>query len=219
MLRSLVLSTLLVLFGFTMSGCETADVTTVTSQDFQSSHPVDATVEQADLAAGDVIQVSVEVDGHTEIPLHQATINYLGYVTLPLVGDVHVGGVSLDVARSLIAKRYGVYYVAEPVIMLSLVTEDGTSGWGQVSVMGRVNNPGPVALPSGSGMKLSAAIQAAGGFAPSAKTSEIQITRIDRRGRKLRVVVDFDKIGTAGDADADIQLMGGDIVNIPERIW
>ena len=216
---SLFCAFLVLLFSLVMAGCETPDVTTVDTADFSTSASIAKSASAAKLASGDTIELSVEVDGRMEVPLHQATINYLGFVTLPLIGDVQVGGLGLDIARAILTKRYGSLYVTSPVIMLSMVSEENTSEWGQVSVMGRVNNPGPVQLPSGAGMRLSAAIQAAGGFAPSAKTAEIQVTRIDKRGRRLRVVVDFNEIGASGNADADIKLMDGDIVNVPERIW
>jgi len=210
---------LFLLVGVVLNGCTASDVMFVSPEDFDSSLPMKGASEAAILATGDTIEISVEVDGRIEVPLYQASINHNGFVTLPLVGDVEIAGVSFEVARLIISNRYSAYYVSKPVVMLSPANQSDGGGLGQVSVMGKVRNPGPVPLASGSGIRLSAAIQTAGGFAPSAKTSEIQITRIDQRGRKLRVVVDFDKIGAAGDAQADIQLKDGDIVNIPERIW
>jgi polysaccharide export outer membrane protein len=219
MIRSLVFSILsLILLIFT-SGCATTDATLVQPQDFQAASALMASQSTAVLTVGNMIEISVEVDGRSEVPVQQATINRNGFVTLPLIGDVYVSGMDVNAARSAISKRYSSLYVSPPVIMLSLVSEDNMSEWGQVSVMGRVENPGPVPVPSGAGIKLSAAIQAAGGFAPSAKTSEIQVTRLDKRGRRLRVIINFDEIGASGNAGADLNLMDGDIVNIPERLW
>lgn len=199
-------------------GCATQTTTRVDTRDFMQSSSKSG-MRDTELSAGDTIEISVEVDGSMEVTRQRANINHRGVVTLPLVGDVMVGGLNLDIARSVIAKRYGVYYVAEPVIMVARVDEDAVSEWGQVTVLGRVENPGPVPLSSGSGMKLSAAIQAAGGFATSANTAKIQVTRVDNLGRKLRVMVDFDEIGETGNAVADLMLMDGDIVNVPERYW
>jgi len=198
-------------------GCSPQKTTRVDTLDFMQSSP--KSMKGTELSAGDTVEISVEVDGSMEVPRQRANINYRGIVTLPLVGDVKVGGLNLDVARAVIAKRYGVYYVAEPVIIVSRIDEDAVSEWGQVTVLGRVNNPGPVPLSSGAGMKLSAVIQAAGGFASSANTAKIQVTRVDDRGRKLRVVVNFDEIGEAGNGVADLMLMDSDIVNVPERYW
>ncbi len=219
MLRSIVLLPLLMLIALLNSGCTTTDATTVDTRDFRQTPTKTVVGDAVKLVAGDAVEISVEVDGRMEVPLQQATINRLGFITLPLVGDVHIGGVGLDVARAEVARKYGAYYVSKPVILLSVVDKGDANEWGQVSVMGRVNNPGPVALSSSSGMKLSAAIQAAGGFASSAKTSEIQVTRVGSGGNKMRVSVDFNAIGAAGNADADIKLLDGDIVYVPERIF
>jgi len=201
------------------AGCVSQDAELTDAEYFSSTESGAGVMRVAEISAGDTIEISVELDGSIEVSPHQAVVNHLGFVTLPLVGDVHIGGVGIDVARSVIAKRYGAYYVSDPVVMITLAGDGGSSGWGQVSVLGRVGNPGPVDLASGDGMRLSAVIQDAGGFAPSANTSKIQVTRMDQRGRKLRVIVDFDEIGESGNADEDLILYAGDIVNVPERYW
>jgi protein involved in polysaccharide export with SLBB domain len=100
------------------------------------------------------------------------------------------------------------------------VLDEGVAGeWGNVTVLGRVNKPGLVALTSHRGINLSAAIQAVGGFSSSAKTSGIRISRTDEDGKKLQVTVDFEQIGLAGNAEADLLLMAGDIIYVPERIF
>jgi polysaccharide export outer membrane protein len=194
------------------AGCVSQDAEITDAGYFSSTGS--RTMRVAELSSGDTIEVSVEVDGRKEVSSHEANVNHMGYVTLPLVGDVHIGGVGIDVARSVITQRYQAYYVSDPVVMVTMA-----GGWGQVSVLGRVEIPGPVELTSGAGIRLSAAIQEAGGFAPSANTSKVQVTRMDRRGRKLRVIVDFDEIGQSGNADEDLMLFAGDIVNVPERYW
>ena len=114
---------------------------------------------------------------------------------------------------------YGAYYVNPPVVMLALTDGDAVGEWGFVTVLGRVNKPGRVPLQSQKGINLSAAVQLAGGFAPSAKQSDIRVSRIDGNGKKLRVSIDFEQIGLAGNAAADILLVDGDIIYVPERIF
>ena len=216
MVRWIASSFWIILALVLVSGCAGPDAEITDAGYFSSTGS--SAMRVAELSSGDTIEVSVEVDGRVEVSPHQASINHMGYVTLPLVGDVHIGGVGIDVARSVITQRYNAYYVSDPVVMVAMAGEGG-SGWGQVSVLGRVETPGPVDLASGAGIRLSAAIQEAGGFAPSANTSKIQVTRVDKRGRKLRVVVDFDEIGKSGNAEEDLMLIAGDIVNVPERYW
>jgi len=200
-------------------GCSTQKSTIVGTRDFSQTSPKARTVQAVELTSGDMIEFSVEVDGTIEVPRQVASVDYQGKVTLPLVGDVKVGGLNLEIARSVIAKRYRSYYVNEPVIMVSVVDENAVSEWGQVTVLGRVNKPGVVPLTTGTGMSLSAAIQAAGGFASSAKANDIRVSRINKEGKKIQVSVNFDEIGRSGNAGADINLLAGDIVFVPERIF
>jgi len=200
------------------TGCATPGTTSVTTQEFYQSKQ-DQPSPVSELAAGDTIEVSVEVDGSMEIMSHSAQINQQGMVTLPLVGDVEISGCTLNKARGVIAKTYGAYYVNPPVIMISLLVDPGDGEWGAVTVMGRVGRPGRIPLRSQSGMNLTEAIQEAGGFSGSAKKSDIRISRQGRDGRRIKLSVDFEEIGKKGNADADIKLIDGDIVYIPERIF
>jgi len=218
MLRSVALYALLGAFTAGIAGC-TTNGTMGEASDFTLPDHKPEPVQATELVPGDSIEISVEVDGRMEVLLHRASLNHQGVATLPLVGDVRLGGLGLDIARAVIAKRYGTLYVSTPVVMMSLVRADAVAEWGQVRVLGRVRQPGPVPLTSASGINLSAAIQGAGGFATSAKTTEIQVTRPSATGNRLRVVVDFNKIGREGDTEADLRLMDGDIVFVPERIF
>lgn len=185
----------------------------------ESSESDPGSLQLTELAYGDMIELSVEVDGKMEVAMHRAVINSSGHVTLPLVGDVKVAGLYLDGARSLIQKTYGAYFVNSPVVMLGMVDEPGDVEWGFVTMTGRLEMPGRVRIPSSNGIKLTAAIQEAGGFAPSAKKTEVRVSRMDKNGRKITVTVNYQEIGQKGNADADIDLTDGDIVYVPERFF
>ena len=200
------------------TGCVTSGDTSVSTQDFMQNKPGRSS-SLSELAVGDTVELSVEVDGNMEVLSHRAQINQQGMVTLPLVGDVEINGYSLNKARGIIAETYGAYYVNPPVIMLSLTVDPGDGEWGAVTVIGRVGQPGRVPLSSQNGMNLTEAIQLAGGFSGSAKKSDIRIARIGDDGKKIKVSVDFEEIGKKGNADADIKLIAGDIVYVPERIF
>ncbi len=219
MLKTIFRMSLMSLLLWIMAGCNTTKSTTVSTQDFKNSSTVKDASQLTPLVAGNTIEVSVEVDGRMEVSRHRAGLSYQGHVTLPLVGDVKVGGLTMKQARDVIAETYGAYYVSAPVIMLSLLGGSEEGEWGYVTVMGRVRTPGTVPLRDADGMKLTQAIQSVGGFASSAKQNEIRITRLDQAGKKIQVYVDFEKIGQAGNAEADVNLIDGDIVYVPERIF
>ena len=218
MQRIVLLLAVLAIPAMLFAGCATSGTTSVTTQEFQQGKP-DKPSSISRLAAGDTIEVSVEVDGNMEVLSHRAQIDQQGMVTLPLVGDVGISGYTLNKARSVIAKTYGAYYVNPPVVMLTLAVDPGDGEWGAVTVMGRVGRPGRVPLRSQSGINLTEAIQEAGGFSGSAKKNDIRISRQDQEGKMIKVSVDFEEIGQKGNADADIKLIDGDIVYVPERIF
>jgi protein involved in polysaccharide export with SLBB domain len=199
-------------------GCGTYQRSQSSAEAFTQNRPSDAS-EGALLAVDDTIEVSVEVDGNMEVSHHQSRISYQGLVTLPLIGDVEIVGLKLDRARNVIAEKYNRYYVNPPVIMISLVDANELADFGSVSVLGKVGSPGLVPISSRRGLKLSAAVQAAGGFSPSAKVSRIRITRMGENGQKIQTTVDFEQIGQEGNAEVDLNLIDGDIVYVPERIF
>lgn len=201
-----------------LSGCTTTDTQSVSAKAF-SNEVAEQPKKAGKLSTGDMIEVSVEVDGSMEVNLHQAKLNTLGTVTLPLVGDVAVGGLTMDQARQKISKKYGEYYVRTPVTMVSRVDNAAGASWGYVTVLGRVSRPGRIAIKSAQGMTLSQAIQEAGGFAPSAKKTDVRVSRMDEAGLKRQVSIDFVQIGQEGNADADVNLIDGDIIYVPERIF
>ncbi len=210
----LLAATLVPLAGCVSVGSSSA----VSTTEFQQSRE-EAPSLPSKLSPGDALELSVELDGRMEVMSYRAEINHRGMATLPLVGDVKVGGCTLDTARQVIAKAYSAYYVNTPVVMLSLLTVSQVGEWGSITVMGRVGKPGRIPLRNQNGMNLTEAIQLAGGFSPSAKKSDIQVSRVDKSGKKLRVSIDYEEIGQGGDAKADIKLIDGDIVYVPERIF
>lgn len=201
-----------------LAGCGTKDVTTVSQREFAETAARLNDSAEMRLAAGDRIELSVEVDGSLEVSRHRAPVNFNGKVTLPLVGDVRVGGLRLQDARQVIARAYGSYYVHTPVIMLTNVEDMDAGVWGAVTVTGQVGRPGVVPVTSHQGIRLSAALQSAGGFAGSARRTAILVTRSDDTGKRIQVAVNYNEIGQ-GNASADILLMDGDIVFVPERIF
>lgn len=214
---SFLLSIGLLLF---ISGCETLDDPEVGAEAFylQESEVVSVGVDNK-LMPGDAVDLSVEVDGRLEVASHRGVINSQGIATFPLIGDVKIGGFTLGAARGTISKAYSAFFVRSPVIMINTVGEQDEGEWGFVTVTGRVGRPGRVRIPSSKGIKLTTAIQESGGFAGSAKKSEVRISRTNPEGRKLRVSVNYNTIGQDGNVDADVDLKDGDIVYVPERIF
>src|SRR5258708_24206255 len=132
------------------------------------------------LGTGDLVDVSVynvpELDTKTRV-------SSTGDIYLPLVDYVHVDGLTVDEAESVIEKRLEKgEYVKNPHVQL-FVQEYESAG---ANVMGEVSKPG--IYPVLGEQTLLTVISAAGGFTDRAGTS-VSITRRDQPGTPITVPI------------------------------
>jgi len=196
------------------TGCRSARHVQV---DGETPDARDGAVMAAQLRPGLLVNVQVLVTGQKEIDEKNRRISESGLITLPLVGDVPVGGLTIGAAQSLLRAFYKRYYV-DPQVLIECQMESGgdaVSPWGFVTVLGRVKKPGQVNVPPTRDLTVSRAIQLAGGLDTSARSDAIRVTRT-RGNRKEQFKVDLDRIGLRGTPKDDIQLMQGDVVYVPE---
>ncbi len=98
-------------------------------------HPAQQSDYQYRLGPGDVL--TINADQVDELQNVQARISGDGTVTLPLLGDVKIAGLTTNQAEKVIARRLG-QYVYNPQV--SLFINDYRSQ--EVTVTGAVNKPG-----------------------------------------------------------------------------
>jgi protein involved in polysaccharide export with SLBB domain len=89
------------------------------------------------------------------------------------------------------------------------------SPWGTVTVLGEVNKPGPVDVPSTMDLRVTRALQLAGGTTAIADKASIRVTRCDKDGKQVKTTVDLIEIGKEGRPDKDMLLKAGDVVWVP----
>lgn len=125
------------------------------------------------LGPGD--EITVHQANAEELDNQAARIDDMGYATLPLVGKVQVGGLTVDKAQALIASRLSEWLVhPNPIISITNYRSQ------PVSVVGEVNNPGVIQLQ---GKKtLLETISLAGGLRADAG-DVVEITREMKYGR------------------------------------
>ena len=168
------------------------------------------------------ITVAVYVQGRAEISTEAQRINESGRIALPLIQNVTVANQSLEGIEAQLTELYNDYF-REPHVIVEFVgnTNDPyQSPWGFVTMIGRVGQEGPVAIPPTRNMTLSGAIKFAGGTAPSANTTSIVVYRPDiENDRVRRINVNLSNVGRRGNHEDDILLKAGDVVFIPERIF
>jgi polysaccharide export outer membrane protein len=129
-----------------------------------------------------------------------------GYITLPLINEVQVVGLTTRQLRTILEEKYK-EFVTSPFV--SIRVEGITST--EVFLVGHVNKPG--AYPLSGNDTLLQVLTRAGGLTIFADRDDIRIVRRDGDTVK-EYVVDFDAI-IKGDLKQDILLRPGDRVIVP----
>jgi len=178
----------------------------------------DYTASALTLRAGVRVKVTVSAGKTVQLLAENNRVSAEGMLSLPLVGDVNVQGLSLRDAEKRLAERYSEFYVDASVkAEFVFDAQDAIAPWGYITVLGRVKNPGRVNLPPTQDMTVTRAIQLAGGLDASAAQGSVRVTRSTPQGRQERKV-NLNKIGQ-GARDQDLLLEAGDVVYVPELFF
>jgi polysaccharide export outer membrane protein len=134
-------------------------------------------------------------------------VNAAGYVTLPLIGKVHVAGLTQSQAADKITSMYK-RYLNTPSVYLEVLNK-------RIFVLGEVKKPGPVTLDKEK-MTLFEALAHAGDFTDAAVRDSIIIMSNDTQGMHLRKVdlTSFDRMNYAS-----LMLRPNDIVYVQPDDW
>ena len=175
---------------------------------------------RAQLRPGLIVNIQVLVAGQKEIEEKSRRISEAGAITLPLVGEVRLEGLTVTESQEQLKIAYGRYFIAPQVILECQVEAlaGAVSPWGYVTVLGRVRTPGMVNLPPTRELTVSRAIQLSGGLDTSARRNAIRVTRT-RGGNPEQFEVDLERIGASGQAKDDILLLPGDVIYVPEAVF
>jgi polysaccharide biosynthesis/export protein len=115
-------------------------------------------------------------------------VNTRGLISLPLVGNLEVGGLTAQQAETLIVTRLGESFLQNPQV--SLFIKEYTSQ--RVTIEGAVNKPGVYPLRGPTTLLQSLAI--AGGQASLSDMAEVMLFRGHDDGKRETLVYDVDRI-------------------------
>jgi len=158
------------------------------------------------LHCDDLIRVTVfqEADLTTETRVTQA-----GTITFPLIGTVQVAGKTIAQTEEDIRSRLDKDYIVNPHVTVAII--EYSKRW--VTVLGQVQKPGNVEMPSGAGLDLLGAIALAGGYTPDADMQHVAVRRITGGNEQVLSVNANDLArGTSG---KPFMVQPGDAVTIP----
>jgi len=155
------------------------------------------------IGPGDELEIAVWKE---ESLSGSVTVRPDGYVTLPLVNEIQVVGLTPTQLRSNLEEKYQ-EFVTSPTVMVRVVKIASN----EIFLVGEVNSPG--AYPIAGNDTILQLLTRAGGLTTFADRDSIRIVR--RAGEKVtEYTVDYDAI-VEGDLKQDILLRPGDRIIVP----
>src|SRR5436853_2190345 len=164
------------------------------------------------LSAND--QVAVEVFGEEDLRTN-GRLNGEGNLSVPLLGSIHLAGLTLTQAASRLTDFYARDYLVNPRVNVMLV------GYAKrrFTMLGQINRPGSYEMPDGSpeGIDLMEAVAMAGGYTRIAAPERISIRRHSSSGKDEIVRVDAKRLAR-GDR-GNFTVLPGDAITVGESIF
>jgi len=177
-IRALCVSTILVIFGVLVA-----------------SHASAQGAPAYKLGVGDKVHIIVfnepDLTGDFEV-------NDQGIVSLPLVGQVHVGGITVSEAQDVITKKYEGYLISPRVNVAVL-------NYRPFFIIGEVKTPG--GYPFVNGMTVLNAVALAGGYTPRGDRTDIKVKHADNPSGEEQHIGENDPV------------LPGDIIRVTQRFF
>jgi len=134
-----------------------------------------------------------------------------GTISMPLIGTIHLQGLTTAQAAKAIEQRLRDGYLVRPQVSVSI----GARVRRTVTVLGQAQSPGVFVIPADHPLTLTEVIGMAGGVTRVGNAGKITLKRGGAAGRVQQVDL---KAITGGKSD-DITLRDGDVVSIPESLF
>ncbi len=166
---------------------------------------------------GIALAISVTAMGATDRDSKQYMVDTDGCISMELVGQIQCNGLTLVELQKKIEEAYKEYF-REPSCSATFIYQPGqsmVSPWGTVTVLGEVLRPGPVDVPATQDLRVTRALQLAGGVTSIADKRRVKVTRCDKDGIQSKRVVNLVEIGEEGRPEKDLLLKAGDVIWVP----
>lgn len=148
------------------------------------------------LGSGD--QLKVTVFGHKDLS-GEFYVDGSGQVSLPLIGNVQVGGLTVREAEDAVVAKLRPDYLKNPRVSIEVLN------YRPFYIIGEVRKPG--SYPYVNGMTVLNAIALAGGYTYRARENDLFITRANDPERSKQR------------ATHDTKVLPGDVIEVPERFF
>lgn len=160
------------------------------------------------LGAGDLLQVTVFESEELNC---EVRVSSRGHVTLPLLGQVAVKGMSAREAEVHIENLYRERYLKDPHVSIFVKAHVSQ----RVTLLGQFKNPGTYDYPTK--MRLMDVMALGGGLSEQAgRTAQVRRSAdADGQGGGT-YLIDLDKMIRQGKGELNIEINGGDMIFVPE---
>jgi protein involved in polysaccharide export with SLBB domain len=155
-------------------------------------------------------QVAVDVFGEDDLRTN-GRLNSDGNLTVPLLGSIHLAGLTPTQAASRVTELYSRDYLVNPKINVTLLAY----GTRHFTILGQIGHPGVFDMPP-NGIDLLEAIAMAGGYTRIASPERITVRRQDASGDHILKV--NAKRFTKGKGGSFL-VLPGDTITVGESIF
>ncbi len=159
------------------------------------------------LAPNDLVNVKVFQEDDLE---SKVRVSRNGTITLPLIGEVRIGGKTPQQAARTISDALAKGYLINPQVTLNVINFAKY----RVTVLGQVQKPGSYDFPNRERLTLLEAIGLAGGYTRGADPSRVLIKRVVE-GREVVYRLNGKKMASEGESRA-FEVLPGDVVTVSE---
>ncbi len=157
------------------------------------------------IGAGDTLQITVWKEAEVSVP--SGVVRPDGKISVPLIKEVQVAGLTLKQAEAVIAEGLG-KFITDPNVTVGVSAIVSK----KVYVIGAVRKEGT--LPYTYGMTVMQALSEAGGLNDYAKRKKIYILRTES-GREYRLDFNYDEVIRGQRMEQNVVLLPSDTVVIP----
>lgn len=162
------------------------------------------------ISSADLIAVTVYQDLEMN---RKVRVNANGTVSLPLIGAVKIGGMTLIEAQAALEEKLAKFLVTPQVSLF--IEEYGNK---TVFVMGEVQRPGSIAIPTESRLTVLEAISTAGGFTAIAGQDRTRVLR-NVNGVSVTYTIEVKAITQLGQKEKDLVLEPNDVIYVPQSFF
>ncbi len=162
---------------------------------------------------GPLDEITIHVWRNPELSADKVRVRPDGRLTIPLVQDIPAVGKTATQLQEYIAGELA-KYIEQPIVSVIVNTPEGNFTQ-QVRIIGATGQP--ASLPFRANMTVLDAMIAVGGLNEFAAGNRAKLIRLDRdSGKQIEYRLRLSDLIRRGDASANVLLMPGDTIIIPE---